>query len=74
MSWTAGMSVSDVTPCPVCGQEAEHDLDCLSGETFTDCLSCGYFASTEILETWRFPMDGNGRIRRGQSNENADRN
>jgi len=72
-----------VTPCPVCGQEAEHDLDCLSGETFTDCLSCGYFASTEILttsakdfwvETWRFPMDGNGRIRRGQSNENADRN
>jgi hypothetical protein len=71
----AGVSVNDWTPCPICGAEAEHDLDCLSNETPTYCSSCGYFAETRLIvttdgrrfwaETRHFPMDETGRVNRG---------
>jgi hypothetical protein len=69
--------MSDTTNSPVCGQEAQRELDCDTNEMNLDCDHCGYYAETEIVtdttgkrfwqEAIRFPMDESGRVIRGSS-------
>jgi len=67
--------VSDTINCPVCGAEAQRELDNDTNEVTLACDTCGYCAETEIvegtksrkfwLETRRFPIDEGGHVIRG---------
>jgi transcription elongation factor Elf1 len=66
--------VDDTTNCPVCGLEAQRDLNTNTNEMTLACGSCGFYAETEIvdettghkfwLETKYYPMNDLGKVQR----------
>lgn len=75
-------SVTSERPCPVCGKQAEADLNCNTKEQEIFCRHCGFLAATELVtsngkqfweETKRFPVDADGKVQRGKLQMQSDR-